>query len=561
MDAPRQARTWATAGAIAGSLRCLLPLAAFLCATLTFVPAVLAQEARRVVPASKNGAKLAHVLAGVPDMLGVPGGTPIILDGHKLKLGQTSIELGDAQWLRRDHAFELADVDWAFPATKALVHALLDQSRRRDDRPLRTISLLNECETVLGASAVLTRIAAAGRPGIDAQFLGRVNTRIARSLNDADPLTLRSANSPQHLLPEAVVGPKRVEQEVENETVYPWFDLHVTFLALSSGSGYGLANVNLDSAKARGATVHPAVVDYQEGESFSNWVQRLCARYMFIDEDDTNYVRINERSIRDSGKGSSKVAAVDLDILNSGNRRLSGSLMVVLLGVPANGEGSFDIQFARVVDFDLPPKGKKRFVEKIEYKAPPGRGIYLMMGPDVNDGPTAAAALGPEMPIGTCAEKHYSSLDAFPSGISKYAMDAHNNFKDSTKGKVGEFVLGDPGRYPIPGATEVVIYGTSNKKVASVRAQLLRARSEEKAMKVFLATVGKLNQMCGEKAGTIRKREPDDKTTRRISFEIEQFGPRASLSLAVREVAASGAGEPPGYDVTMTITPHFRLFP
>lgn len=558
MDSPKRARTWGTDGAIARIFRCLLRLTAVLCAASTIPPEVIAQQAPSEAPASKNGAKLAHVLADVSYMLGVSGSPPLLLDGDNIKVGQASISLGDAQWLRHDRPFELADVDWAFPAAKALVHALVDQNRRPDDRPFRTVGLLNECETVLGASAVLTEIAAAGRPNIDADFLSRVNTRIARLLIKAGSVELLSAKSPKVPLPEAVAGPTEIEPD-EKETVYPWFDLPVTFLALSSGSGYGLARINRDSTKALEGMLPPAVVDYRDMENFPDWAQRLCARYMFIDEDATNYVRVKARSIRESAKSPSKVAAVDMDILNIGNRRLFGSLLVAVLGEPTNSEDPMDIQFARILDFDLLPKGKKRFVERIEYKMPPGRGIRFLIGPEL-DGPTAAEAVGPEMPIGTCAEKQLSSANAFRSEISKYAMDARNNFKNSRADNTGEFAVGYSGRYPIPGATEVVIFGISSKQLASVSAQLLHTRVEEQARKVFWATVRKLKQMCGEKAGEIVKREPGD-DRERISFEIEQFGPRASLSLAVREVQASAGREPPGYGVSITIARHFRIFP
>lgn len=558
MDVAKWARQCAMSAVFALGFHCSLRSAAVLCTAAISAPAAIAQQASQESPTSKNAAILAHVLASVPEMLGVLDGTQIRLDGsNNLKVGQASISVSEMHWLQHDRAFDLADVDWAFPAAKALVYALLDQNRQLDGRPLRTVGLLNECEAVLGASAVVTGIAVAGRPSIDSDFLNQVNTRIARSLNNAGPVKLPSANSREEPLPVTVAGPTEVESA--EELVYPWFELPVTFLALSSGSGFRLAKANQNSTNVRRATVHSAVVDYQEPESFSDWAERLCARYMFIDEDDTNYVRVKERSIRESVKGPSKIAAVDFDILNSGNKRLLGSLLVAVLGESTNTEDFLDIQFARILDFDLPPKGKKRFVERIEYKIQKARGIRLLLGPEL-DGPTTAASVGQEIPIGTCAEKQLSSLDAFRSGVSKYAVDAPNNFKNSKTEKVGEVTVGYLGRYPIPNATDVAIFGTRSKKGAMVSAQLLHVPSEEQALKRFWATVKKLKQMCGEKAGEIRKRESGD-DRERISFEIEQFGPRASLSLAVREVQASTNGDPPGYSVSITIARHFRIFP
>ena len=98
MGTPKRGRTWRTDGAIARSFRCLLRLTAVLCAASTIAPEVIAQQAPSEAPASKNGAKLAHVLANVSYMLGVSGSLPLLLDGDNIKVGQASISLGEADW-------------------------------------------------------------------------------------------------------------------------------------------------------------------------------------------------------------------------------------------------------------------------------------------------------------------------------------------------------------------------------------------------------------------------------------------------------------------------------
>lgn len=434
---------------------------------------------------------------------------------------------------------------------------------------LRDQTLLRECEAAVTASHVAGQ-ALVGRTASKMQAglaeLNELNTRIAESLNalEAVPVStgLRSKVPEPANLPTSIAGPAPEDpaKSVEQELVYPWFDTAVAFLVASAGSGLAVNEMNAPNNPVLAAVFDKA----NSSEPFSEWAPRICRRFMFLDSTLVDYVAIQKRSITDEGRGLKKVSKVDVDLVNEGGRPLAGSLLLAVLGVSTEAlDKRLDIQYAQVITFDLRPKQKQRFTAAIPYEVPKGRGIRLMLGPEIGNGPIAAKATGPAEPIGTCADNLAAakSPDPWLTPLGAYALDATEDFSNTIikREKTGIYMGFETGKYPLPGALKTDIH--PGGPLASARVMLARETSEEDAIAKFWPIVRQIQKVCGKKGNEITRGEKGEFS--KISFDYKMFSPGASLSVTVREEEPLDKTKPPAgrFRTSIDIMRHSRIFP
>lgn len=558
-------------------------------AQLGFVQLAQAQDSAPPSAGSLAGKPLsAYLVERLPTLLGLDSAQPAIVfeqGEFRLSSGNT-IKLDKLNWERPHAGLSLPDSLGFFGDSKALARALLESDTQARGKPAagstpvtaQEAELLSECTSALAASYLATKATLDGGPGSTADAVRQVNlmnSGMALQLAAAEPLEMRSYRLPvQAPLPVAVVGPVPMEsgREAPTRKLYPWFDDGVAFLAVTSASGVALQDhfeprrsVSEADAQAALLTVAPASLHDRTdpSEPFLKWASRVCRRFMFIDSRYVDYVSVVARVMKDEGAAPNKTATVDVDIVNIGSRPLKGTLLMAAIGVSEDAtDQRFDLQYAKVVAIDLRPKQKQRFAEKINYKVPSGRGIKLLFGPEIGNGPTEVVATGPAEPIGTCAEVVAGQKTAPPlsAALAAYAMDASSGFANSFDVTNKDDRIGfRTGKFPVIGAKEVVVL--PGPELASMTATMVDGVTEATAISAFWTAVRAIRGSCGTKAGEIAKGAKDD--AQRMSMDIRMFSPTASLSVHVEDKNKSRQKNEAGnnFRTSIMIFRHSRIFP
>ncbi|WP_332875725.1 hypothetical protein [Massilia sp. S19_KUP03_FR1] len=419
--------------------------------------------------------------------------------------------------------------------------------------------LIRECRAAIAASyltsAAALDISRANDVKDRDQFFSRLNSGIAHALN-ANP-RIEFVRNARHLnLPEAIAGPAPPPESPV--TFYPWFDTSVNFLMVSAGSALARRDAsNLDNIPL------DVLIDKQDSnEKFSAWSSRVCRRFMFIDGEYVDYIRV-KTDIHEGGAGVNKVAEIKFHISNTANRHLKGSLLMAVLGLDNTvDKSSYDVQFARIIPFDLKPGEKVPLAEKFPYSVPQGHGIQLMLGTDIGEGPIEVGASGPEQPTESCAEKilKNSPEDVFGTSLAAYAMDSVNDYINSVSETVGDAMFPvNEGKHPIPGSSRVVIF--RGGPAAMVNIAVGGPTTLANASAQFDRTVAAVRKRCGRNQGQVTETQPKGSFVR--DFDYKMFSPRAGLRVSVSLVEGkqNEKKSTKKYSTSIVIDRHIRLFP
>jgi hypothetical protein len=283
---------------------------------------------------------------------------------------------------------------------------------------------------------------------------------------------------------------------------------------------------------------------------------------MFVDSRYVDYIAVKERKVVETGDGVNQVVDLALDIVNEGNRRLEGSLLVAILGESRGPNPVYNIEYAELVNFSLRPNELKRYARTFPFRVPKGASLSIMWGPETW-GPTAVRAIGPEEPFVTCAGDILtrSSPNPWAVPLASYALDVSKNFEnaDSSSLRIMDGQAVRIGKHLLPRGIEVHLEAADD--VVTAQANLAKGVDKEVALEAFWQVVREIRSACGDEVGTLSTGVVIQDGNPR--FHYRMFSPSASLSVSVTNAIDGLSNEPHNgkFDAEIIIRKHRRTLP